>query len=71
MQNYRRKRTVYGPYFYGHRQRGQGNRAPLPPPDFHTWYKYSREKLKSAIFRCFLLLFGLFSVAPLPLKEVQ
>jgi len=52
----------------------QGGRAPL---DFHTWYKNSRERLKSAtfffflaIFRCFLLFFGLFFRCPLPPLEI-
>jgi len=30
------------------------------PLDFQTWYKYSRYRLKSAMFGLFLLCFGLF-----------
>jgi len=46
---------------------GQGGRAPL---NFHTWYKYSKYRLKKAIFRPFFLLFFVFfSVSPpLPRK---
>jgi len=36
--------------------------------DFHTWYKYSRYRLKSAIFRSFLLLFDHFFFVPLPFE---
>jgi len=39
-----------------------GRAGPWPPMDFQTWYKYSRYRLKSAIFRPFLLIFGFFSV---------
>jgi len=45
---------------------GPGGRKSRAPLDFHTWYKYSREKLKSAIFRCSFAIFCLFSVAPPP-----
>jgi len=41
---------------------GQG--GAVAPLDFQTWYKYSKKRLKSAIFRPFLLFFGLFSVGP-------
>jgi len=48
---------------------GSGGRGAL---DFHTWYKYSRERLKSAIFRCFLLFFGIFfRCPPLPWKRLN
>jgi len=42
---------------------GQEGHAPL---DFHTWYKYSRLWLSSAIFLSFLLFFGLFPIGPHP-----
>jgi len=38
--------------------------CPSPTLDFYTWYKYSRERLKSAIFRCFFCYFLVFF--PLP-----
>jgi len=41
---------------------GQG--GPWPTLDFQTWYKYSRQRLKSAIFWSFFAIFGLFSVPP-------
>jgi len=42
------------------------------PLDFHTWYRYSTyERLNSAIFRFFLLFFGLFSVGPAPWKRLN
>jgi len=49
---------------------GQGGRG---PPDFHTWYRYSRERLNSAMFRSFIAIFQTFSVGlleifmPMPL----
>jgi len=61
--------------FYGPRQRGQG--GSVLPLDFHTWYRYSRERLNSAnfwSFRCpsphpleergLIMLFSVFSVEP-------
>jgi len=36
-----------------------GNGSALPPLDFHTWYKYSDRGL-------IVLIFGLFSLHPLP-----
>jgi len=38
---------------------GSGGKGP-----WYTWYRYSRKRLNSTIFRSFLLIFGLFSVAP-------
>jgi len=32
--------------------------------DFHTWYKYSRQRLKSALFRCFFAIFRSFFRCP-------
>jgi len=42
---------------HGRRQQGSGGVAPL---DFHTCYKYSRERLKSVNFRCFFAIFRSF-----------
>jgi len=47
------------------RQRGAG--GAVAPLDIHTWYKYSRERLKSAMFRCFSAIF----VAPPPWKRLN
>jgi len=41
-----------------------GGRGAWPPLDFYSWHKYSKYRIKSAIFRCFFAIFGLFSVSP-------
>jgi len=54
-----------------------GKGGAVTPLDFQTWYKYSKKRLKSgppwkrnsAIFRFFLLIFGLFFRCPLPLED--
>jgi len=51
---------------------GSGGQGAVPPTlDFYTWYKYSRERLKSAIFGVFLLFFGLFFRCSPLLEEAQ
>jgi len=44
---------------------GSGRAGGVPPLDFHTWNKYNRERLKSAI-SCFSFFSSLWSIFPLP-----
>jgi len=45
---------------------GSGGKGDRAPPYFHTWYKYSKKRLKSAIFRCFFAIFWSFFCCLLP-----
>jgi len=49
---------------------GVGSGGGPAPPGFYTWDKNSRERLKSAIFRCFFAIFLVFFPLP-PIEEAQ
>jgi len=43
---------------------GSGEQRGHAPLDFHTGYRYSRQRLNSAIFRSFLLFLVFFNCPP-------
>jgi len=56
-------------YSIRHHERGQGGPRLL---DFHTWYKYIRYRLNSAIYQSFFANFwSFFSLPPLPWKRLN
>jgi len=51
---------------------GSGGRRAVPPPlDFHTWYKYSTQRLKNAFFRCFANFRSFFRCPHFPWKRLN
>jgi len=55
----------------GRRQRGQRRTCLAPPLDFHTWCRYSRCRLNSAMFRSFFVIFWSFFRCPSPWKRLN